>query len=115
MANAQPETAPVAKSQSQPATRLDAEAIAMFVDRAQVFLKSGDFAAARLLLRRAADAGSASATLMLGETFDPVFIRELGAIGFEPDVAQAREWYQKAADLGSDIAAQRLGRLAQTR
>jgi hypothetical protein len=115
MAKAQPETAPVPGSQSPSATRLNADVIDIFVSRAQVFLKSGDFAAARVLLRRAADAGSASASLMLGETFDPVVIHEIGALGIEPDVAQAREWYRKAADLGSDLATQRLGRLAQTR
>jgi TPR repeat protein len=113
IANAQPATAPVAKSPR--ATRVDDDVIASFISRAQVFLKSGDFAAARLLLRRAADAGSANAALMLGETFDPVVMSELGAIGIEPDVTQAREWYQKAVDLGSDVAAQRLGKLAQTR
>jgi TPR repeat protein len=77
-------------------------------------LKSGDFAAARPLLRRAADAGSADAALMLGETFDPLAMHELGAVGIQPDIAQARQWYQKAAELGSDAAAQRLANLAQT-
>jgi hypothetical protein len=112
MSNAQPETAPVSRSQPPPATRLNGDVIATFVSRAEVFLKSGDFAAARVLLRRAADAGSASATLMLGGTFDPVVIDELGAVGVQPDIAQARQWYEKAVELGSDVAAQRLARLA---
>jgi hypothetical protein len=111
--NAQPETAPVAQSQSNRATRFNANVIATFIGRAQTFLKSGDFAAARLLLRPAADAGSANATLMLGATFDPIVIHELGAIGIESDIAQARKWYQKAAKLGSDVAAQRLAKLGQ--
>jgi hypothetical protein len=115
MSNAQPETAPVLRSQPPPAARLNGDVIATFVSRAEVFLKSGDFAAARVLLRRAADAGSASAALMLGGTFDPVVIDELGAVGVQPDIAQARQWYEKAVELGSDVAAQRLVRLAQTR
>ena len=54
---------------------------------------TGDLAAARLLLRRAAEAGSAEAALALGATFDPLVIRRLGAIGAAPDAAQARKWY----------------------
>jgi hypothetical protein len=41
------------------------------------FLKNGDFASARLLLRQAAEAGSADATLMFGETFDPLVIKSV--------------------------------------
>ena len=76
-------------------------------------MKSGDFASARLLLRRASNAGSASAALMLGATFDPGIIRELGTMGIEPDIARARQWYEKAAELGSEVAVQRLTRLTQ--
>jgi TPR repeat protein len=41
---------------------------------------------------------------MLGTTFDPLVIQQLGAIGVVPDVAQARQWYEKAVELGSDAA-----------
>ena len=111
---------PVAEPQSLPvqagstALHLDAEEIATLVNRGTDSLKSGDLASARLLLRRAAEAGSASAALMLGTTFDPLYIRELGAIGVVPDVAQARRWYEKASALGSETASQRLAKLAQT-
>ena len=77
-------------------------------------MKSGDLALARLLLRRAAEAGSASAALMLGTTYDPLAIQQLGTVGVVSDVAQARRWYEKAAALGSDAAAQRLAKLPQT-
>jgi TPR repeat protein len=113
MANAQTEAAPPSRP-AQGNIRLNADAIAMLVSRAKDFLKSGDFASARLLLRRAAEAGSPNAALMLGETFDPLVMHELGAIGIKADSAQARRWYEKAAELGSDIAAQRLAKLAQT-
>jgi TPR repeat protein len=78
------------------------------------FLKNGDFASARLLLRQAAEAGSADATLMFGETFDPLVMHELGAIGISPDIAQASQWHEKAAKLGSDVATRRLAKLAAT-
>jgi hypothetical protein len=93
---------------------LDAEEIATLANRGADSLKSGDIASARLLLRRAAEAGSASAALMLGTTFDPLVIKHLGAIGVVPDVAQARQWYEKALELGSEAASQRLATLAHT-
>jgi hypothetical protein len=96
------------------ATHLDAEEIATLINRGTDSLKSGDLASARLLLRRAAEAGSASAALMLGTTFDPLVIQQLGAIGVVPDVAQARQWYEKAVELGSEAASQRLAKLAHS-
>ena len=93
---------------------LDAEEIATLVNRGTDYLKTGDVASARLLLRRAAEAGSASAALTLGTTFDPLVIQQLGAFGVVPDVAQARQWYEKAAELGSEAASQRLAKLAHT-
>jgi hypothetical protein len=94
--------------------RLDAEEIATLVYRGTDLLKSGDVASARLVLRRAAEAGSASAALMLGTTYDPLAIQQLGTVGVVPDVAQARQWYEQAEALGSQAASQRLAKLAHT-
>ena len=93
------------------ALRLDSEEITALIDRGSDLLKSGDLASARLVLRRAAEAGSAEAALKLGSTFDPTFIQQLGVIGVAPDVARARQWYERAVELGSDAAAQRLADL----
>jgi hypothetical protein len=90
---------------------LDADEIAMLIKRGKDAFSTGDLAAARLLLRRAAEAGSAEAALALGATFDPLVIRRLGAIGAAPDAAQARQWYQKAVALGSATASQPLAQL----
>jgi hypothetical protein len=111
-----PKTAAISDPQSALArgsstALLDSDEITTLIDRGSAFLKRGDLASARLLLRRAADAGSADAALMLGSTFDPAFIQQLGVIGIQPDVGRAREWYQKAAELGSDAATQRLANL----
>ncbi len=100
--------APVAQPVSLP---LDSDEIAMLLKRGKDALSTGDFAAARLLLRRGAEAGSAEAALALGATFDPLVIRRLGAIGAVPDAAQARQWYQKAVALGSPAASQPLAKL----
>ena len=85
--------------------------IAMLLKRGKDAFSTGDLAAARLLLRRAAEGGSAEAALALGATFDPLIIRRLGAIGAAPDAAQARQWYQKAVALGSTTASQPLAQL----
>ena len=90
---------------------LASDEIAMLLKRGKDAFSTGDLAAARLLLRRAAEAGSAEAALALGATFDPLVIRRLGAIGAAPDAAQARQWYQKAVALGSTTASQPLAQL----
>jgi TPR repeat protein len=95
--------------------RLDSEEIAILVKRGNDFLADGDIAAARLLLRRAAEAGSAEGALALGTTFDPIALKRLGAIGAIADLAQARQWYQCAAELGSSAASQQLAGLADLR
>jgi TPR repeat protein len=91
---------------------LEAAEIAMLIKSGKQQLMNGDISAARLLLQRAAEAGSAEAALALGSTFDPVVIRQLGAVGVQGDAATAREWYQKAAQAGSRAAAQQLAKLA---
>ncbi len=95
--------------------RLDSEEIAILLKRGKRLLDNGDLAAARLLLRRAAEAGSAEGALMLGTTFDPAVLQRLGAIGARPDLAKARQWYQRAAELGSSAASQQLAGLADGR
>jgi TPR repeat protein len=120
VASAPTGAAPISGPQSPPAQvggtaiGLDAKEIATLVNRGTDSLKSGDVSSARLLLRRAAEAGSASAALMLGSTFDPLFIQQLGTIGVVPDVAQARKWYEQAVALGSEAASQRIANLAHT-
>ena len=100
----------------------DEEEISALIKLAQGFLSNRDISSARLLLRRAAEAGNAAAALSLGETFDPLVIRQLHAIGNKSllfivvtlDPAKAREWYERAAQLGSDAASQHLAKLAQS-
>jgi hypothetical protein len=111
----QPTAAPpsndVAAAPPPASLSLASDEIAMLLKRGKDAFSTGDLAAARLLLRRAAEAGSAEAALALGATFDPLVIRRLGAIGAAPDAAQARQWYQKAVALGSTTASQPLAQL----
>jgi hypothetical protein len=99
------------KPAAAPIQLIDPDELATLMKRGEDFLKNGDIASARLILRRAANAGHAQAALALGVTFDPRFLAEQGVLGFSPDVAQARAWYERAAELGSSEAARRLERL----
>lgn len=112
---APPPAQPAPRPDNRPALRLDSGELEMLVKRGNEFIANGDLAAARLLLRRAAEAGSAEAALAVGATFDPVVMQRLGAIGTTPDIAQARQWYQRAAELGSNAALQRLAGLDAAR
>ena len=93
-------------------TQLGDKEIAALIKRGQNFVRNRDFSSARLLLKRAAEAGSAAAALSLGETFDPLVLQQFHEIGVQPDLAQARDWYERAARLGSDAASQRLAKIA---
>jgi hypothetical protein len=93
---------------------VDPKQITILIERGEEFLKSGDIAAARISLTRAANAGNAQAALEVGMTFDPGFLAQKGVLGFAPDVAQAREWYDRAIKLGSSEASRNLERLAGT-
>ena len=93
------EAAPVATPSALRA--LDPEEIAMLAKRSGELIAQGDIAAARLMLTRAAEAGDARAALALGSTYDSGVLRKLGVLGVAADVDQAREWYAKAAELGS--------------
>jgi TPR repeat protein len=100
-----------AMSTSEGAVELTNNEIAMLLNRGKDFFKDGDVVSARLLFRRAAAAGNAEAALVLGRTFDPVVAIRMGIIGIKPDIARARQWYERAAELGSPAASQELARL----
>jgi TPR repeat protein len=99
---------PVAAS---PARRLEADELAALMKRAKGLIAIGDIASARLLLERAADAQEASAALLLAQTYDPVVLGAQDTRSITPDPAAARAWYQKAAQLGSSDATQRLAQM----
>ncbi len=94
---------------------LDPSEIASSLRRGNDLIASGDLAAARLVLRRAANAGDAHAAMTLAGTYDPAVLEKLGVHGFVPDVAMARVWYEKAKKFGSAAAPERLELLANKR
>jgi hypothetical protein len=91
---------------------LDDDELASMLRRADDLIKSGDLSSARLLLRRVAEAGDARAAFTLAGTFDPNVLKVLGFQDGAPDIALARLWYERAAQLGSGAAPLRLQQLA---
>jgi hypothetical protein len=122
--NAAPAPAPVA-APAEPAAAssalrdfmrtMDRKEIAALVRRGQDLLASGDVQSARLLLMRGAEARDARAALLVGTTYDPVLLKQLGANGPLADVAQARLWYQKAKEWGEPDAQRQLDALVLAR
>jgi hypothetical protein len=91
----------------------DHNEIAGLLARGRAYLADGDVALARVFLRRAAERDDPQAALALAGTYDPAELRRLGIPNFQAqaDRSKAREWYSRAADLGSAGAVLRLERL----
>jgi hypothetical protein len=106
-----PPAAPAASPAAPTARRLDPDELEALLKRARSLLAIGDIASARLLLERAADAQEANAALMLARTYDPEVLGTSDARSVMPDPEQARLWYRKAAELGSERAQQRLAQM----
>ncbi|MBH5402845.1 hypothetical protein HZZ13_34370 [Bradyrhizobium sp. CNPSo 4010] len=110
----QPAPAPVAAPPAPPtpAKTLDADTLAGLMTRAKNLLGVGDIVAARLLLERAANAQDATAAFLLAQSYDPAVLGTSDSRRIAADAAAARDWYQKAAALGSAEARQRLAQLS---
>ena len=112
--SASPADAPLAPATIPRSLQRDGEKIAILVERGKHLIASGDLAAARVVLGRAAESKDAAAALALGSTYDPVFLRELKTFGFAPDLEMARGWYEKAKEFGSEEAQRRIQILARS-
>jgi TPR repeat protein len=85
--------------------------MAALMKRGEQSISLGDIAAARLLFKRAAEAGNAQAAVAMGKTYDTDTLAASPAQGEKPDPALAAEWYRKAASLGDPRAADLLQRI----
>jgi SH3 domain-containing protein len=77
----------------------------------QKMIDVGYFAGARAYFRRAAEAGSGEAALMLAATYDQEYIDKIGAHGIKADPNEARIWYERAKQLGVEGAEEKLAAL----
>lgn len=85
--------------------------IAELIAHGQKMIDLGQIAGARSYFKRAAEAGSADAAYALGMTYEPSFLDRVGVQGMRADPAEARAWYERAQELGSQAAKQRLEEL----
>lgn len=108
----QPAAAPEPAAPAIVVHHLDPAEVASLLKRADALIGSGDVAAARLVLRRAAGAADGRAAMMLAGTYDPTVLGRLGVHGVVPDLAMARSWYEKAKRFGASEASSQLDRLA---
>ena len=83
-----------------PATTVVNEA----VQRGEAMASLGDYAAARLLYRFAAERGSADAALKLAKTYDTDPLPN--GLSLRPDEAEAARWYRAANELRSSMQAE---------
>jgi hypothetical protein len=116
IAVAQPATiqASVEVSDVEAAPELNQGTEDVLMERGLSQLAQGDGAAGRAVLEVLARYGSVRGALALAETYDPANVRHRPEWGLAADVERAREWYRKAADLGSVNAYQRLKELDRT-
>ena len=82
--------------------------IVVLTRRGDELLKAGDIVPARQFYERAALAGDAAALCGMGKSYDPLYLRQLGAVGLLSSPATAMDWYRRAAAAGSEEARRRL-------
>ena len=83
-----------------------------YMERGDAGLANGNITIARLFYEHAADLDWGPAALALAATYDPNELARWNIIGgVEPDLAEARKWYERARELGAAEAVERLQRL----
>jgi hypothetical protein len=107
-----PVTTPVTNPVVSPIVATDPvmskETAESLMQRGQDSLKSGDIATARMLFSRLADGGIADAAFAAAQSYDPRYLAAHNVLGVPGDDAKAREFYQRAAQLGSTEASAHL-------
>jgi hypothetical protein len=106
-----PEPLPQPRTHSEPEPNPELERAAGLYAKGKELMGRGNIQPARMLFRRAAEAGHAESAFALAGTYDPHELAKIKVIGLQPDVAMARRWYTKARELGAEGAAERLTRL----
>jgi len=108
---AAPAVAPPPPSPRNERASVPPQMIAQLMKRGDEMLAQHDISAARLLYEYAAAAGDARAATAAGKTYDPLFLREITALGMPPQPDRAAAWYRRAAAAGDAEAKARLTRL----
>jgi hypothetical protein len=100
------------KVHSAPSARAMTPAeIRTFLERANDRLRDGDIGGARRLLEYASSGENGEALLLLASTYDPAALAGWGARSVKPDLKMARALYERAVELGTTGAGERLAAL----
>ena len=91
---------------------LTPRAEAVMLARGKDLLQQGGIAAARIIFEDLATSGSAAGALALARSYDPAFVSASAASAPAPNLAEARKWYERAAELGNPDAKRRLTEIA---
>jgi Bacterial SH3 domain len=91
----------------------ESDRIEDLIKHGRKMVEVGYLAGARAYFKRAVEAGSGEAALLLGACYDPAFIEKIGAKGIKPDLQEARNWYARAKQLGIADADAKLAELAR--
>jgi hypothetical protein len=97
---------------STPEAKIDPELVRLMT-RANELLTQGNISGARIVLERAVEMGSARASFLIAETYDPGILAGWKTYGTRGDPVKAREFYAKAAAGGIEEAKGRIAALAQ--
>jgi TPR repeat protein len=97
------------------AEQLSPRAEAVMLARGKDLLQQGGIAAARLIFEDLAADGSAAGALALARSYDPAYLAQSVASAPAPNLAEARKWYERAAELGNTDAKRRLAEITPSR
>lgn len=87
--------------------------VADLIAHGQKMINVGYLAGARAYFKRAAEAGSGDAALLLAASYDQEFIDKIGAQGIKADPKESRAWYDRAKELGVEGADAKLKALKE--
>lgn len=85
----------------RPITDEDREFGIALLEMGNLSMKAGNLAVARQFYQRAAERGLAEAAMALAQSYDPRELARWNIMGVESDPAMARNWYEKARELGA--------------
>jgi hypothetical protein len=89
----------------------DREAAERLIARGEREIEQGQIAVARNFFLRAAQLGLARGAMLMAGTYDPRELARWGVQGTQPNLGEARKWYERARELGAPEAEERLARL----
>lgn len=85
------------------------QTVEMLMSKGEENVRGGQVNVARLFYKRAADMGWAPGAMALAGTYDAAELERIGTLGgVQPDTKLAKQWYEKARDLGAAEAQKRL-------